>query len=110
MNTNWNSYIVRRSAAIIIAVFLILLPACRRSGVSQIKKAEKSEIKITNAEKLGFPEGKKVILLHCDDAGMCDEANIAVRHYFETGDLRSAAVMVPCPYAMDLVEWAKTQE
>ena len=110
MNTNWNSYIIRRSAAIIIAAFLILLPACRRSGVSQIKKAETSEIKITNAEKLGFPEGKKVILLHCDDAGMCDEANIAVRHYFETGDLRSAAVMVPCPYAMDLVEWAKTQE
>ena len=110
MNTNWNSYIVRRSAAIIFAVFLILLPVCRRSGVSQTKKAEGFETKITNAEKLGFPEGKKIILLHCDDAGMCDEANIAVRHYFETGDLRSAAVMVPCPYAMDLVEWAKTQE
>jgi len=66
--------------------------------------------KITNAEKFGYPEGKKVILLHCDDAGMCDEANIAVRNYFEKGDIRSTAVMVPCPYAEALIEWAKTQE
>ncbi len=69
-----------------------------------------SEKKLTNAEKLGYPAGKKVILLHCDDAGMCNEANIAVQNYFETGDIQSAAVMVPCPYAEELVEWAKTQD
>ncbi len=69
-----------------------------------------SEKKVTNAGKLGYPEGSKVILLHCDDAGMCEEANIAVAHYFETGDINSAAVMVPCPYAEELVEWAKTQD
>ena len=27
------------------------------------------------AEKLGFPSGKKVLLLHIDDVGMCPEAN-----------------------------------
>jgi len=69
-----------------------------------------SDKKTTNAVKLGFPEGSKVILLHCDDAGMCGEANIAVKNYFETGDIQSAAVMVPCPYAEDLIEWAKTQD
>ena len=69
-----------------------------------------SDKSITNAEKLGYPAGSKVILLHCDDAGMCEEANIAVQHYFETGDIQSAAVMVPCPYADELVEWAKTQD
>ena len=35
----------------------------------------------TNAEKLGFQKGKKILLLHCDDAGMCEEANIAVQSY-----------------------------
>jgi predicted glycoside hydrolase/deacetylase ChbG (UPF0249 family) len=89
---------------ILIAVSLTNLPACKRS------KAGTPEQKITNAEKLGFPAGSKVIILHCDDAGMCEEANIAVKHYFETGDIRSAAVMVPCANAMDLVEWAKTQD
>ena len=69
-----------------------------------------SDKKITNAEKLGFPEGKKVILFHCDDAGMCEEANTAIQHYFKTGDVRSTAVMVPCPYAIQMIEWAKTQD
>ena len=62
--------------------------------------------KITNAEKLGFEKGKKILLLHCDDAGMCEEANIAVQSYFLKGDVRSAAIMMPCPSAEDMVEWA----
>lgn len=70
----------------------------------------RTDKKITNAEKLGFPAERKVILFHCDDAGMCEEANIAVRNYFEKGDVSSAAVMVPCPYAMDLIGWAKKQK
>lgn len=77
-------------------------------AVAAIITACSSDKKITNAEKLGFPAGKKVILLHCDDGGMCNEANIAIRNYFEKGDIQSAAVMVPCPYSGDLVEWAKT--
>ncbi|HSN49116.1 MAG TPA: ChbG/HpnK family deacetylase, partial [Flavobacterium sp.] len=63
--------------------------------------------KITNAEKLGFPKGKKILLLHCDDAGMCEEANIAVQSYILKGDVLSAAVMMPCPNAEEMVEWAK---
>ena len=63
--------------------------------------------KMTNAEKLGYPKGKKILLLHCDDAGMCEEANIAVQSYVLKGDVLSAAVMMPCPYAEEMVEWAK---
>lgn len=63
--------------------------------------------KITNAEKLGFPKGKKVILLHSDDAGMCEEANIAVWNYSLKNHVQSAAVMMPCPNAEEMVEWAK---
>ncbi len=63
--------------------------------------------KMTNAEKLGFPKGKKILLLHCDDAGMCEEANIAVQSYILKGDVLSAAVMMPCPNAADMVEWTK---
>lgn len=63
--------------------------------------------KVTNAEKLGFPKGGKILLLHCDDAGMCEEANIAVQSFILKGDVLSAAVMMPCPYAEEMVEWAK---
>jgi predicted glycoside hydrolase/deacetylase ChbG (UPF0249 family) len=79
------------------SVFLIV------AGISYASAQEK----VTNAEKLGFPKGKKIILLHSDDAGMCEEANIAVQAYILKGDVPSAAVMMPCPNAEELVEWAK---
>ena len=63
--------------------------------------------KITNAEKLGFPKGKVILLLHSDDAGMCEEANIAVQTYSLKNHVQSAAVMMPCPNAEEMVEWAK---
>lgn len=73
------------------------------SGIFRVHAQEK----VTNAEKLGFPKGKKILLLHCDDAGMCEEANIAVQSYILKGDVLSAAVMMPCPNAEEMVEWAK---
>ena len=62
----------------------------------------------TNAEKLGFPPGKVVLLLHSDDAGMCEEANLAVQAYYLKGDVHSAAVMMPCPFAEEMAAWAKS--
>lgn len=80
-------------------LFLITVLFLANTGSAQEKK--------TNAEKLGFPKGKKVLLLHCDDAGMCEEANIAVQSYFLKGDVNSASVMMPCPNAIEMVEWTK---
>jgi len=60
----------------------------------------------TSAEKLGFPKGKKVILLHIDDVGMCPEANQSTISYIEKGFLNSAAVMMPCPNANTMIQWA----
>jgi predicted glycoside hydrolase/deacetylase ChbG (UPF0249 family) len=59
------------------------------------------------AERLGYPAGKKVIMLHADDAGMCDEANIATKKYLLDGHIQSAAAMPPCPDFEDMIEWAK---
>lgn len=59
------------------------------------------------AERLGYPAGKKVIMLHADDAGMCEEANIATKKYLEEGHIQSAAAMPPCPWFEDMIEWAK---
>ncbi|NNE78320.1 MAG: ChbG/HpnK family deacetylase [Pricia sp.] len=61
----------------------------------------------TWAEKLGWPAGKKVIMLHADDVGMCPEANIAARQQLEAGDIQSAAVMIPCPNAEEFITYAK---
>ena len=50
------------------------------------------------AEKLGYPAGKKVIILHADDAGMCEEENIATKKQLKNNEIQSAAVMMPCPW------------
>jgi len=58
------------------------------------------------AEKLGFPAGKKVFLLHIDDVGMCPEANNSTYNYIEKGFLNSAAVMMPCANAEEVILWS----
>lgn len=58
------------------------------------------------AEKLGFPKGKKVIIFHADDIGMCDEANKAAFNYLQNNEINSAAIMVPCPNADEAISWA----
>ena len=58
------------------------------------------------AEKLGYPAGKKVIILHADDIGMCKEANIAAESQLTNNHIQSAAIMMTCPNAEEFVQWA----
>ncbi len=78
--------------------------SCVLSLIASIRSSQKNK---TSAEKLGFPKGKKVLLLHIDDAGMCPEANISTQRYIGNGFLNSAAVMMPCPNAEAMIGWAK---
>jgi chitin disaccharide deacetylase len=61
----------------------------------------------TWGEKLGFPKGKKVLLLHADDLGMCPEANEAGKKMLANDEIQSGAIMMPCPSADQFIEWAK---
>ncbi|WP_338359895.1 polysaccharide deacetylase family protein [Yeosuana marina] len=61
----------------------------------------------TWAEKLGWPAGKKVIILHADDVGMCPEANDAVLKLLHQNQIQSSSVMIPCPNSEDFINWAK---
>lgn len=58
-------------------------------------------------EKLGFPAGKRVLILHADDVGMCYEANDAAKKQLTQGDIQSAAMMVPCPWFNEIANWYK---
>ena len=59
----------------------------------------------TWGEKLGYPAGKKVLLLHADDIGMCYEANQAAKDYLAKGRIQSAAAMAPCPWFDEFAAW-----
>lgn len=94
-----NSHVLPKKS-VLLTISVLLIWALSFSTAS-------AQLKTTNAEKLGFPKGKKVLLLHCDDAGMCTEANAGVQHYIKSGEILSAAVMMPCKNAEEMVEWAK---
>jgi predicted glycoside hydrolase/deacetylase ChbG (UPF0249 family) len=61
----------------------------------------------TWAEKLGYPSGKRVVIFHADDIGMCHEANASAMVTLPAGDIQSAAVMVPCPWFDQFATWYK---
>lgn len=75
--------------------------------ISFMSTAQPISKKLSWAEKLGFPKGKKVIILHADDVGMCEEANIATKEYLSNHHIQSAAIMMPCAYAAEMIAWAR---
>jgi len=85
---------------------LLLIPIFMSTIITSCSEKQEYIGSTTWAEKLGFPAGKRVIILHADDAGMCDEANIATAQLLINKEIQSAAVMVPCPKADEFIEWA----
>ena len=52
----------------------------------------------TFAEKLGYPKGKKIVILHVDDVGMSWESNQGAMGSMEEGVATSCSMMMPCPW------------
>lgn len=51
------------------------------------------------AERLGYGDDAKLLIVNCDDLGMCHSANVAVYDALRNGFATSASLMVPCPWA-----------
>ena len=82
-----NTIKMHRSNVLLILLFYILflhLPA----GAQE-----------TYAEKLGWPKGSKVVILHVDDAGMSYESNKGAIQSMEKGVATSCSIMMPTPWA-----------
>lgn len=83
-------------AALLPVVIVLCSPHARAEDAQQ-----------TWGEKLGYPPGKRVLMLHADDIGMCYEANEAAKNLLPKGDIQSAAMMVPCPWFNEIANWYK---
>jgi predicted glycoside hydrolase/deacetylase ChbG (UPF0249 family) len=62
----------------------------------------------TYAEKLGFPKGAKVLILHVDDVGMSYDSNMGAIQATEQGVATSMSVMMPCPWVPGFLQYLKT--
>src|SRR6476646_6569101 len=52
----------------------------------------------TLTERLGYPAGTKLVIIHADDLGETHAVNAAAIKTLETGAINSASIMVPCPW------------
>jgi chitin disaccharide deacetylase len=60
---------------------------------------------VTYAEKLGYPRGSKVIILHVDDVGMSYESNAGAIEAMTKGIANSCSVMMPCGWVPGFVDY-----
>jgi len=61
----------------------------------------------TYAEKLGYPKGKKVLIIHVDDVGMSYESNQGAIKAIKEGVANSLSVMMPCGWVPGFVNYLK---
>jgi hypothetical protein len=61
----------------------------------------------TFAERLGFPKGAKVLIMHVDDAGMSYDSNLGAITALKEGVATSTSVMMPCPWVPAFITFIK---
>lgn len=62
----------------------------------------------TLADRLGYPPGTKLIIVHADDLGETHAVNAATIKALEGGSINSASLMVPCSWFPEIADYAKS--
>jgi chitin disaccharide deacetylase len=82
------------SAFLLLGYFLFLFPVTTSAQ--------------TLADRLGYPPGTKLIVVHADDLGETHAVNAAAIKTLESGAVNSASLMVPCPWFPEIADYAKS--
>ncbi|MBI4556984.1 MAG: polysaccharide deacetylase family protein [Candidatus Hydrogenedentes bacterium] len=61
----------------------------------------------TYAERLGWKATDRVVIFHCDDAGMSHASNVGAWESIQKGVVTSVSIMMPCPWVPEFAAWLK---
>ncbi len=59
------------------------------------------------AELLGYPRDSKLLIIHADDMGLAHSVNTACIKAFDNSSITSGSIMVPCPWAPEMIDYVK---
>lgn len=59
------------------------------------------------AEMLGYPRDSKLLIIHADDMGLAHSVNTACIKAFDNKGITSGSIMVPCPWAPEILAYVK---
>jgi predicted glycoside hydrolase/deacetylase ChbG (UPF0249 family) len=62
----------------------------------------------TLVDRLGYPPGTKLLVVHADDLGETHSVNAAAMKALQGGTINSASMMVPCPWFPEIADYAKS--
>ena len=66
-----------------------------------------SQVNKNLAEMLGYPRDSKLLIIHADDMGLAHSVNTACIKAFENMGITSGSIMVPCPWAPEIMTYVK---
>jgi len=61
----------------------------------------------TVAERLGYTADARLLMVHADDLGLSHDTNTASIEVLAAGVVRSASIMVPCPWFPEIAAWGR---
>jgi chitin disaccharide deacetylase len=62
----------------------------------------------TVAERIGYPAGSKLLIIHADDLAVAHSVNSASFDALDKNAVTSASIMVPCPWLTEVADYAKS--
>ena len=62
---------------------------------------------VRNLKRLGYPLNTKLLIVHADDMGLSHSTNLACINALEMGLVTSGSIMMPCPFAEEMTDYAK---
>ena len=62
----------------------------------------------TIAERLGYPAGSKLLIIHADDLAVAHSVDSASFDALDKNAATSASIMVPCPWLTEVANYAKS--